>query len=72
MVNIMGQSKIKENWELIRNRLKENFKNLSEEELEYTDDEEELFNNIQKKLKVSREELLYLFYLYIYMDRRER
>ncbi|MDX9925262.1 MAG: hypothetical protein RBS48_10885 [Ignavibacteriaceae bacterium] len=66
MVNIMGQSKIKENWELIRNRLKENFKNLSEEELEYTDDEEELFNNIQKKLKVSREELLYLFYLYIY------
>ncbi len=66
MVNIMGQSKIKENWELIRNRLKENFKNLTDEELEYTDDEEELFNNIQKKLKVSREELLYLFYLYIY------
>ncbi len=66
MVNIMGQSKIKENWELIRNRLKENFKNLTDEELEYNDDEEELFNNIQKKLKVSREELLYLFYLYIY------
>ncbi|KUO62946.1 hypothetical protein APF79_14275 [bacterium BRH_c32] len=66
MVNMMGRSKIQGNWELIRNRLKENFKNLTEEELEYNDDEEELFNNIQKKIKVSREELLYLFYLYVY------
>ena len=66
MVKNMGQSKIKENWEYIQNRLKENFKTLSDEDLVYIDGkEEELFKKIQAKLKISREELLYLFYLYI-------
>lgn len=66
MVNMMGQSKIKENWELIQNRLRENFKNLSEDDLVYIDGkEDELLKKIQEKLKISREELLYLLYLYI-------
>ena len=62
----MSKSKVIDNWAFIKKKLKNNFKNLSDTDLKFIDGrEEELYKNIQKKLDISREELIYLFHLYI-------
>ncbi|HCY76056.1 MAG TPA: hypothetical protein DHV28_09060 [Ignavibacteriales bacterium] len=62
----MHESKIKSNWSNIKLKLMQNFPQLSDADLIYIDGkEEELFQNIQKKILLTREELIYLIYLYV-------
>ena len=64
--NGMSKSKVIDNWAFIKKKLKNNFKNLSDTDLKFIDGrEEELYKNIQKRIGISREELIYLFHLYI-------
>lgn len=62
----MNESKIIRNWENIKRRLKQNYQDLTEKDLIYIEGkEEELFDNLQKKIGISRKELIYLLYLYV-------
>lgn len=62
----MNESKIIRNWDKIKRRLKEHYEDLTEKDVTYIEGkEEELFENLQKKIGVSRKELIYLFYLHI-------
>lgn len=62
----MNETKIIRNWENIKRRLKQNYKNVTEKDVAYIEGkEEELFDNLQKKIGISRKELIYLLYLYV-------
>ena len=62
----MKESKIIRNWDNIKQRIKQNHENLTEIDVTYTEGKEEaLFDNLQKKIGISRKELIYLLYLYI-------
>jgi CRISPR/Cas system CMR-associated protein Cmr3 (group 5 of RAMP superfamily) len=62
----MNESKIIRNWDNIKRRLKEHYKVLTEKDVAYMEGKEEvLFDNLQKKIGISRKELIYLLYLYI-------
>ena len=62
----MNESKIIRNWDNIKRRLKEHYKVLTEKDVAYIEGKEEvLFDNLQKKIGISRKELIYLLYLYI-------
>ena len=62
----MNESKIIRNWDNIKRRLKEQYEDLTEKDVTYIEGKEEvLFENLQKKIGISRKELIYLFYLYI-------
>ena len=61
----MNESKIIRNWDNINRRLREHYKNLTEMDVTYIEGKEEvLFENLQKKIGISRKELIYLLYLY--------
>jgi uncharacterized protein YjbJ (UPF0337 family) len=62
----MNESKIIKNWENIKRRLKQNYQNLTENDVTYIEGKEEaLFDNLQEKIGISRQELIFLLYLYI-------
>lgn len=62
----MNESKIMRKWESIERRLKQNYQDLTEKDLKYIEGKEEvLFDNLQKKIRISREELIYLLYSYV-------
>jgi len=62
----MNESKIIRNWDNIKRRLKEHYEDLTEKDVTYIEgNEEALFENLQKKIGISRKELIYLFYLHI-------
>ena len=62
----MKESKIIRNWDNIKQRIKQNHENLTEIDVTYIEGKEEaLFDNLQKKIGISRKELIYLLYLYI-------
>lgn len=62
----MNESKIIRNWDNIKRRLKEHYEDLTEKDVTYIEGKEEvLFENLQKKIGISRKELIYLFYLHI-------
>jgi len=62
----MNESKIIKNWDSIRQILKQEYQYLTENDLTYVEGkEEELFDNLQKKIGVSRKELIYDLYLYV-------
>jgi hypothetical protein len=61
----MNESKIFRNWENIKRRLKQNYQDLTEKDFKYVEGKEDLlFDNLQKKIGISRKELIYLLYLY--------
>jgi len=61
----MNETKIIRNWDNIKRRLKEHYKILTEMDVTYIEGKEEmLFENLQKKIGISRKELIYLLYLY--------
>ncbi len=63
----MNESKIIRNWDNIKRRLKEHYKSLTEKDVTFIEGKEEmLFDNLQKKMGISRKELIYLLYLYVY------
>ena len=62
----MNESKIIRKWDNIKRRLKEHYEDLTEKDVTYIEGKEEvLFENLQKKIGISRKELIYLFYLHI-------
>jgi uncharacterized protein YjbJ (UPF0337 family) len=62
----MNESKIIKNWESIRQILKQNYQHLTENDLTYVEGkEEELFDKLQKKIGISRKELIYDLYFYV-------
>ena len=63
----MNETKIIRNWDNIKRRLKEHYEDLTEKDVTYIEGNEEvLFENLQKKIGISRKELIYLFYLHIH------
>lgn len=68
----MNQSNIILNWDFIKQRLKQDYQNLTEKDLTYIEGKEEvLFDNLQNKTGISRKELIYLLYSY-YSDTKSR
>jgi uncharacterized protein YjbJ (UPF0337 family) len=62
----MNETNIIKNWENIKRRLKQNYQNLTENDVTYIEGKEEaLFDNLQEKIGISRKELIFLLYLYI-------
>lgn len=62
----MNESKIIRNWNNIQRRLKQNHENLTEKDVTYIEGKEEmLFDNLQKRIGISRKELIYLLYSYL-------
>ena len=62
----MNEAKIIRNWDNIKRRLKEHYEDLTEKDVTYIEGNEEvLFENLQKKIGISRKELIYLFYSHI-------
>jgi len=62
----MNKSEIKSNWSIIKQKLKQNYPYLMESDLMHIEgEEEELFEKLQKKIGISREEFIFLIYLYV-------
>ena len=52
------EDKLKGNWQMIRGRLKQQYGNLTDDDLAYTEGkEEELLGRIQRRIGKSREEI---------------
>lgn len=61
----MESEQIKKNWDIIKRSFKRDFSNLKKEDLEYNEGcEDELIKKLVTKTGLSKEEIIYLMYVY--------
>lgn len=62
----MNSRQIKNNWDRIKKNFKLNFDYLNDKDLVYTEgSEDELVERLRKRIGRSKEEIIYLMYVYI-------